>query len=874
MKLLDKKYSSSELEDRWYKHWLEKDYFSSQPSDNHYTIVIPPPNVTGKLTMGHVLNNTIQDILIRKARMEGKNACWIPGTDHASIATESKVAKMLQEKGIDKKDISREEFLEHAWEWKKKYGGIIINQLQKLGCSCDWDKLSFTMDDKYSEAVLESFVRLFDKGLIYKGNRLVNWCPKSQTALSDEEVIFKEVNGKLWYIKYKIDNSDSFIEIATTRPETMLGDVAVAVNPSDKRFKDLIGSNAILPIVGRKIPIIADKMVDPEFGTGCVKITPAHDPNDYNVGLEHSLDMVNIMNPDGSINSNAPKEYVGLTREDARKKVIDDLKKDNCLLKEEDYIHKVGFSERGDVPIEYYLSDQWFLKMKELAKPAIQSVKKGEINFYPNHWVKTYDHWMDNIQDWCISRQLYWGHRIPVWYKKDSDHNKKENWFISTTPPKDIENWEQDTDVLDTWFSSWLWPFAVHNWPEEEKTHYYPTSTLVTGPDIIFFWVARMIMSGFEFMGQAPFKDVYFTSILRDEQGRKFSKSLGNSPDPIGLFDKYGTDATRFSVMLMSPQGSDVYFSESGLEIGRNFMSKIWNASRFIMLNHDENFNDSINKDKLAFHDEWILSELDKTIKKVNAYYDSYQFNEAIKVIYEFTWSEFCDWYIELAKINFQSTDQTVRNNTYILSRDVLKKILLLLHPVSPFITEEIWSYLKNESDNDIIISAWPKLSEESIVDDSETMSTLKEIVTSVRTIRSELNILPSKKIDVLISVNNATDKKLFEDLKDTITALSKIDNLEIDLNIEKPKKSAVGICKKCVAYVPLGDLVDTDSEIKRLTKRLNEVKDFINAIEKKLKNKSFIDKAPENIVNNEKSKLNDFIVERDKIIDNIAMLK
>jgi len=874
MKLLDKKYSPSELEDRWYKHWLEKDYFSSQPSDNHYTIVIPPPNVTGKLTMGHVLNNTIQDILIRKARMEGKNACWVPGTDHASIATESKVAKMLQEKGINKKDISREEFLEHTWEWKEKYGSIIINQLQKLGCSCDWNKLSFTMDDKYSEAVLESFVRLFDKGLIYKGNRLVNWCPKSQTALSDEEVIFKEVNGKLWYIKYAIENSDSFIEIATTRPETMLGDVAVAVNPSDKRFKDLIGSNAILPIVGRKIPIIADKMVDPEFGTGCVKITPAHDPNDYNVGLEHSLDMVNVMNPDGSINSNAPKEYVDLTREDARKKVIDDLKKDNCLLKEEDYMHKVGFSERGDVPIEYYLSDQWFLKMKELAKPAIQSVKKGEINFYPNHWVKTYDHWMDNIQDWCISRQLYWGHRIPVWYKKDSDHSKKENWFISTTPPEDIENWEQDTDVLDTWFSSWLWPFAVHNWPEEEKTHYYPTSTLVTGPDIIFFWVARMIMSGFEFMGEAPFKDVYFTSILRDGQGRKFSKSLGNSPDPIELFDKYGTDATRFSVMLMSPQGSDVYFSESGLEIGRNFMSKIWNASRFIMLNHDENFNDSINKDKLAFHDEWILNELDKTIKKVNAYYDSYQFNEAIKVIYEFTWSEFCDWYIELAKINFQSTDQIVRNNTYILSRDVLKKILLLLHPVSPFITEEIWSYLKNESDDDIIISAWPKLSKENIVDDSETMSTLKEIVTSVRTIRSELNILPSKKIDVLISVNNTTDKKLFEDLKNTITALSKIDNLEIDLNIEKPKKSAVGICKKCVAYVPLGDLVDTDSEIKRLTKRLNEVKDFINAIEKKLKNKSFTDKAPENIVNNEKSKLNDFIVERDKIIDNIAMLK
>ena len=874
MKLLDKKYSPSELEDRWYKHWLEKDYFSSQPSDNHYTIVIPPPNVTGKLTMGHVLNNTIQDILIRKARMEGKNACWVPGTDHASIATESKVAKMLQEKGIDKKDISREEFLEHAWEWKEKYGGIIINQLQKLGCSCDWDKLSFTMDEKYSDAVLESFVRLFNKGLIYKGNRLVNWCPKSQTALSDEEVIFKEVDGKLWYIKYAIENSDTFIEIATTRPETMLGDVAIAVNPSDKRFKDLVGNSAILPIVGRKIPIIADEMVDPEFGTGCVKITPAHDPNDYNVGLKHSLDMINVMNPDGSINSNGPESYIGLTREKARKQVIDDLKKDNCLLKEEDYLHKVGFSERGDVPIEYYLSEQWFLKMEDLAKPASKAVKDGEINFYPNHWVKTYDHWMDNIQDWCISRQLYWGHRIPVWYKKDSDRTKKENWFVSTAPPEDIENWEQDPDVLDTWFSSWLWPFAVHNWPEEEKTNYYPTSTLVTGPDIIFFWVARMIMSGFEFMGDIPFKDVYFTSILRDEKGRKLSKSLGNSPDPITLFEKYGTDATRFSIMLMSPQGSDVYFSESGLEIGRNFMSKIWNASRFIMLNHDDSFNESINHDELGIYDKWILNELNKTIEKVNSYYDSYQFNEAIKVIYEFTWSEFCDWYIELAKINFQSDNQTIKNNTYLISKHVLKNILLLLHPIAPFITEEIWSYLKDKSDNDIIVSSWPEYNQENVIDKVEIIDTLKDVVTSIRTIRSELNIPPSKKIDVLISINDQSDSELFQKIKDTIIDISGIEQLEIDINIEKPKKSAVGISKKCVVYVPLGDLVDTKSEVQRLKKRLSEIESLITSIEKKLDNKSFVDKAPAEIVNHEKNKLNDFIVERDKIIDNIALLK
>ena len=878
MKLLDPKYSPSILEKKWYEYWMEKKYFTSSPSDKkeNYTIVIPPPNVTGKLTMGHVLNNTIQDILIRKARMEGKNVSWIPGTDHASIATESKVAKMLQDKGINKKDISRDEFLEYAWEWKEKYGGIILEQQQKLGNSCDWDKLTFTMDEDYSNAVLESFIKLYKKGLIHKGTRLVNWCPKSQTALSDEEVFFKEVQGKLWYIKYKIEDSDTFIEIATTRPETMLGDAAIAVNPLDKRFKDLIGKNAILPLVNKAIPIISDKMVDPEFGTGCVKITPAHDPNDYNVGKNHELEMLNIMNPDGSINSNAPEQYIGLTREEARKKIVNDLNTQGFLLKEEDYNHKVGYSERGDVPIEYYLSNQWFLKMKELAKPASDSVKSGEIKFYPNHWVKTYNHWMDNIQDWCISRQLYWGHRIPVWYKKGSDHTNQDNWHVSLTPPSDIENWEQDSDVLDTWFSSWLWPFGVHGWPNNKELvkQYYPTDILVTGPDIIFFWVARMIISGIEFLDEIPFKDVYFTSILRDSTGRKLSKSLGNSPDPIELFEKYGTDATRFSIMLMSPQGSDVYFSENGLEIGRNFMNKIWNASRFIMINHDESFSDTLDKDSLDIYDKWILAKLDTTLEKVDVHYGNYQFNEAIKVIYDFTWNEFCNWYIEIAKIKFNSSNKTEKNNAFLVSKEVLKKVLLILHPIAPFITEEIWSYLKNETDKDIIISSWPKLRTQGLQYDNDKVVSMKEVVVAIRTIRSELNVPPTKKINASIAIKNAEDASLFHSLKSMIMDLTNLEELKIEINLEKPEQSAVGICKNCVVYIPLGDLVDSKEEILKLNKRLKDIEGFIDGIKTKLKNKAFTDKAPEKIVNHEKSKLDDFIIEREKIIANIEMLK
>ena len=874
MKLLEKKHIPSEIESKWYDYWLEKKYFSSQESDNHYTIVIPPPNVTGKLHMGHVLNNTIQDILIRKARMEGKNACWIPGTDHASIATESKVTKMLLEKGINKKDLSRDEFLEHAWQWKEKYGGTIINQLQKLGCSCDWDKTNFTMDSHYSKAVLESFVRLYNKGLIYKGSKLVNWCPKSQTALSDEEVMFKEVNGKLWHIKYAINDSDSFIEIATTRPETMLGDTAIAVNPKDNRYKKMIGKTASLPLVGRNIPIIADSMVDPEFGTGCVKITPAHDLNDYEVGIRHNLEVINIMNSDGSISNKAPDKYVGMSREDARKEIVNNLKDLGCLTKEEDYLHKVGFSERGNVPIEYYLSEQWFLKMKNLAKPASKAVKDKEINFYPNHWVKTYNHWMDNIQDWCISRQLYWGHQIPVWYKKDADRANQENWYISTTPPPDIENWEQDEDVLDTWFSSWLWPFAVHGWPDKEKTNYFPTNALVTGPDIIFFWVARMIMSGYEFMGDLPFKDVYFTSILRDEKGRKLSKSLGNSPDPITLFDKYGTDATRFSIMLMSPQGSDVYFSESGIEVGRNFMTKIWNASRFIMLNHNEDFSDEIDYDNIDNFDKWILSSLDDTIREVNKSFDKYQFNEAIKKIYDFTWNEFCNWYIEIVKDRFNSSNLSLRSNAFNISKHIIKKILLLLHPISPFISEEIWNHLKDKDDRDIIISQWPSTNSRLKSYDVDSIKDFKEIVTSIRTIRSELNIAPSKKIDIIVSVKSDSEINAINHYRHLISKLSNTDKIDLGIKIEKPSNSAIAVCRIAEIYIPLGELVDKKEEILKLNKRLSELDKLIVSIEAKLSNKQFIDKAPEKVVDGEKNKLNDFIIEREKILSNIEVLK
>jgi len=825
---LKKTYSPSLIEKKWYKYWSQKDYFSanSDSEKEPYTIVIPPPNVTGMLTVGHVLNNTIQDILIRKARMEGKEACWIPGTDHASIATETKVVEMLKEKGIDKQDISREEFLTHAWDWKEKYGGIIIKQLKRLGCSCDWGRERFTMDEGYTKAVLSAFVKLYEKGYIYKGFRLVNWCPVSKSAISDEEVVHQEKNGSLWYFRYPIKASSEFVVVATTRPETMLGDTAVAVNPSDERYKHLVGQYIILPIVGREIPIIADKYVDPEFGTGCVKVTPAHDPNDFQMGERHDLELINIMNDDASMNSNVPDKYVGLPREIARKKVVEDIQKKGFLEKIKNYQTKIGFSERGQVPIEFYLSEQWFMKMEDLIKPAMDAVNKGKINFYPKHWSKTYNHWLLNIKDWCISRQLYWGHQIPVWYHKED----KSRIHVSVNGPSDSENWVQDPDVLDTWASSWIWPMGVHKWPEQDKglDKFYPTSTLVTGPDIIFFWVARMIISGYEFMEEYPFKNVYFTSILRDSTGKKLSKSLGNSPDPFDLFDEYGTDAVRFGVMLMAPQGLDVLFSKERLEIGRNFMNKIWNASRFLQMNipGKANLKFEIDYEKLESPERWILSRLTKMVEDYNDHLDRFRFNEAAKSLYDFTWNDFCDWYIEISKIRFSSGDANDVNIARSVALECLRSILILLHPFSPFISEELWSFFKEEDSSDLIVAQWKKAGALRDISAESKMDILKNIISDIRSVRSRMNVSPSKYSDLVIRCKK-DDQTFIKDYLFILKPLARLSNVTMSEKLEKPAHSATAISNGMELYIPLGGLVNFGKEKERMEKRSMEIKGY-----------------------------------------------
>ena len=871
---LDKVYNPVSIEDKWYKYWLDNNYFYSKPDSNKepYTIVIPPPNVTGMLTMGHVLNNTIQDILIRKARMEGKEACWIPGTDHASIATETKVVQMLEDKGIKKESLSRDEFLKYSWEWKEKYGGIIIQQLKRLGCSCDWGRERFTMDDNYNNAVLEAFVVLYNKGLIYKGFRLVNWCPASQSAISDEEVMHEEVKGHLWHLRYPIKNSDELLIVATTRPETMLGDSAVAVHPKDKRFKHLIGSTVVLPLTDREIPIIGDEFVDMEFGSGCVKVTPAHDPNDFEIGKRHDLDFINIMNKDASLNSNVPEKYRNLSRESAREKILHDLKNKDLLEKTEEHIHKVGFSERGNVPIEYYMSSQWFLKMSELSKPALKAVNDGAIKFHPEHWVKTYNHWMENINDWCISRQLWWGHRIPVWYHTED----KEKIHVSIEGPNDQENWTQDDDVLDTWASSWLWPFAVHKWPEnnQDLSYFYPTAALVTGPDIIFFWVARMIMSGYEFMNDLPFKDVYFTSILRDENGKKFSKSLGNSPDPFTLFDEYGTDAVRFGMMLMAPQGLDVLFSPKGLEVGRNFINKLWNASRFVLMNIEDDLPDDLPDKNLKLPELWILNRLQFAISRVNKYLDNFNFNEAAKVIYEFTWSDYCDWYIEISKTSFYKNEESYTNTVKIVSKYVLKKIIILLHPYAPFVTEEIWSKIKKQSDSDLIITNWPMIDKKWINKSLEDeMKILKNLISSVRTIRSQMNVPPNRLCSMVVQCNNQ-QKSILNSHSLIIKSLAKIDNINMTQDAKKPAQAATAIVDNMEIFIPLHGIIDLDLEKSRLQKRINELNMHLVTVNNKLENKDFLKRAPEDVVLREKDKKENMVLELEKITKNFDMIK
>lgn len=783
---IPKKYDPRICEDKWYKYWEDQNIFHSEPEEDKesYTIVIPPPNVTGMLHLGHVLNNTIQDVYIRYKRMKGFNACWVPGTDHASIATESKVVALLKEQGIDKFDIGRDEFLKHCHEWTDKYGGIIFNQLRKLGVSCDWERQRFTLDDHYYKKVIEAFVKLYKEDLIYRGTRMVNWCPASKSAISDEEVIHKTVNGKLWHLKYAVVDAEEHITdhviVATTRPETMLGDTAVAVNPNDERYKDLIGKKILLPIVEREIPVIADEYVDMEFGTGVVKITPAHDVNDYEMGKRHNLEMINIFNDDATTNGNVPQEFQDLDRYTVRKKVVARFEELGLLVKTEDYTNKVGYSQRGDVPIEPYLSAQWFMKMDDLTKPALQVVKDGHVKFHPSHWIKTYEHWLDNIRDWCISRQLWWGHRIPVWY-----HNETDEIYCEAEPPADIENWHQEEDVLDTWASSWLWAQDVFT-TEEDQDYYYPTDLLVTGPDIIFFWVARMIVAGMKFHNKIPFKDVYFTSIIRDEQGRKMSKSLGNSPDPIDVVEEYGADAVRFTINYIAPFGQDVLFSVDKCEIGRNFANKIWNAGRFLLMNAENIKLDKNLVDKhIDFTDEWIFSRFNQTVKDLNEALDNFEINGASKIIYSFVWNDFCDWYVELTKNRLYSDNEEIKSAVLTRALGLFEDMLKIVHPFMPFLSEEIWNIMEQRPEGaSISTEAFPvfdksKIKKNAVIE----MAFVQQVITGLRNIRGEMNIPPSKRIECILVNEILYFQKNIKDLYEKVR-LRETDNLNIKSNL------------------------------------------------------------------------------------------
>lgn len=863
---LAKVYEPQQVETKWYQYWLEKGYFHADPQSakKPYTIVIPPPNVTGILTMGHVLNNTIQDILARHARMHGHETLWLPGTDHAGIATQNVVEKHIKRQGRTRFDYGREAFLQIVWEWANKHKKIILEQLKKIGCSLDWERERFTLDEGLSRAVRKTFVDLYHKGLIYRGRRIINWCPVSQTALSDEEVIHKETEGHLYYFRYPLLDGNGFITVATTRPETMLGDTAVAVNPGDERYQSYIGQKVRLPIVGRIIPIIADEFVDRQFGTGAVKVTPAHDPNDFEIAQRHNLPLLNILNPDATLNDNAGPLAAGKDRFEARKLVVAEMERLGLLEKIVKHVHNVGYSERAGVMIEPYLSEQWFVRMKPLAEPALKVVLDKQIRFHPERWVKVYRHWMENVRDWCISRQLWWGHRIPVFYCQQCDW---QDALMEDPPacPRCGAAVRQDEDVLDTWFSSWLWPFSTMGWPEEtaELQKFYPTNDLVTAPDIIFFWVARMIMASLEFRQTIPFKNVFFTGIIRDIQGRKMSKSLGNSPDPLVLVDKYGADALRFGLMLIAPQGQDILFSEERLAVGRNFMNKIWNAARFLLLNlTDEELRRRPFQPKqlpLQLADEWILHRLNETIKRVDRNLHRYRFDEVARIIYDFVWSDFCDWYIELIKDRLYQQGGQQREVALQVALYVLKNSLKLLHPYAPFITEEIYQKIKSDREPDIIVSKWPRanfhLSDPQI---PTQFARFQEIVTMLRTARSEFNVPPQKPIDVVIRTSAASPvSNLFEhpEIVGQLRTLVKINQLQIGADKAKPPHSSTIVIPGAEIFIPLAELIDIHAEIQRLDKEIDRLSSLLKGVSAKLNNPNFLHKAPHEVVAHEREK-------------------
>ncbi|MFK8038363.1 MAG: valine--tRNA ligase [Crocinitomicaceae bacterium] len=857
---IPKDYNSQQAEAKWYAHWLDKRYFHSEPDEREpYTVMIPPPNVTGVLHMGHMLNNTIQDVLVRKARMEGKNACWVPGTDHASIATEAKVVQKLRKEGIKKSDLSREEFLSHAMDWKDKYGGIILEQLKKLGASCDWDRTEFTMNPEYSESVIDTFIDLFNKGKIYRGVRMINWDPAAQTALSNEEVIHKEVNSKLYHVRYKIEGtSDEWLTIATTRPETILGDSAICVNPNDARFANLKGKRAIVPISDRSVPIIFDEYVEMEFGTGCLKVTPAHDENDYELGKRHNLETIDILTDSGLLNANG-LHYEGQDRFEVRKAISKELETSGYLVKVEDHINKVGYSERTDVPIEPKLSLQWFVDMKKLAAPALENVMNGTIQFHPDNLKNTYRHWMENINDWCISRQLWWGHRIPAWfYGKGEDdfviaksvEEAIEKASAKTNKTLSESDLKQDDDVLDTWFSSWLWPISSFNGLTDpgnnEIKYYYPTNDLVTAPEIMFFWVARMIMAGYEYLGEAPFKNVYYTGIVRDKLGRKMSKSLGNSPDPLGLIDEYGADGVRVGILISSPAGNDLPFDTSQCEQGQKFTTKVWNAFKLVK---NWTVQDIDQPESSAKGIEWFQNRLDATLETINDHFDKFRISDALMSTYKLVWDDFCAWYLEIVKPAYQ---QPIDKKTIEATIGFFEQILKIMHPFTPFIAEEIWHLLAERKEgDDIVVASWPTVG----VYNKENLTNFdnaSEIISNIRNIRKENNIANKITVDLMVKTNGELNKSF-----DSV--ISKIGNLSnFEYVSDKVDNAFSFISKNNEYFIPFGDEIDVEAEVEKLKAELDYTKGFLSSVQKKLGNERFVAGAPEQVVANERNKERD----------------
>jgi len=872
------KYNPGQTEEKWYTYWMEQGFFRSVPDEREpYCIVIPPPNVTGVLHMGHMLNNTIQDVLVRRARMQGKNTLWLPGTDHASIATEAKVVAMLKEEGIDKSEITREKFMQHAWEWKDKHGGIILEQLKKLGASCDWERTRFTMDEALYESVIDVFIDLYNKGLIYRGVRMVNWDPKALTALSDEEVIFKEVQSKLYYLRYKVEGSDDdWVTIATTRPETILGDTAVCINPNDDRFKHLRSKRVLVPLVNRSVPIIEDDYVDMEFGTGCLKITPAHDINDYEIGIRHKLDTIDIFNDNGTLNKSA-ELYIGEDRFEARDKILEDLEKAGHIVKTEDYVNKVGYSERTDVVIEPKLSLQWFLKMEELAKPALDVVIKNTIKFHPAKFKNTYRHWMENVRDWCISRQLWWGQQIPAYYLPNKEivvaKTKEEAFELAkqkfNLPDLKIDELKQDEDVLDTWFSSWLWPISVFDgirYPDNDDiNYYYPTNDLVTAPEILFFWVARMIMAGLEYRGDIPFKNVYLTGIVRDKLGRKMSKSLGNSPDPIELMNKFGADGVRVGMLLTSPAGNDLPFDDVLCEQGRNFSNKIWNALRLVKgWNVDENIEQP---DYCFTSAKWFDAKMNAAIGIIDDHFSKYRISDALMAVYKLIWDDFCSWYLEMIKPGYQkSVDKVTYERTIGFFEDLMK----LLHPFMPFISEEIWHHMRERGKMDCIIVA--HMPESKKFDNSilETFDVETQVIIAIRNLRKEKNIPNKESVELFIKKNYQQEPDhTFDNI------ISKLCNLNtIKYVDEKVAQAASFIVKSTEFYVPLKSSVDVKAEIRKLEEELEYTKGFLNSVIKKLSNERFVTNAPEAVVKKERNKKADAEGKIKVIEEQIAALR